>query len=268
MNTCRDLGFDALETTVTENLLSFLGTFHEGSRVRKLTGHEEAQLGADFLWAIHLPAGQWLTLWIQAKKASGDVDLRYAALDDTPKATKQANDLLQRSLAVNALPLYAFFNPTAAPYHAGHQVHLGACTRAPLVVGDGSPWAGQSPCGVTLADAIRVRDGAIAGNAQDRRAESVAEYSMPWECLLCAYRGAHLEGDPPAPGGDGGDALIDDWSRFWAGSVDEAVGVSVEPPDWVYAITDGVLDEPVEVRSLFEGGPPSYAVVSDFAVTG
>jgi hypothetical protein len=189
-----DAPFRPREETLTEFLLVEMSRRGQpGIWVQKATIGEEVRKGLDWAWAIRTSNG-WLHLVVQAKQIDGGAIGVYSELRKKAKAQSQAENLIEGAATGSALPVFAFFNGSIAPFGTtGTVVRQGACGRGTVArakatsVGIGR---GTSPLGVTLADAQDVLEHCILMNAtkprgKSTRAEEVNRYAMPWECLFC-----------------------------------------------------------------------------------
>jgi hypothetical protein len=191
-------GWDPREETITEQLLVEMWRHAAAeTRVYKVTTKEESEYGPDWLWSFGR-GNRWLTLWVQAKKASGSDVLSYRGLAGD-KGKAQCLRLLLNAHEHNAVPTYAFYNPRSAPFDDGAILGMGGCRRGYVLNGAGLPWVGVHPAGpgaakligcsrtgVVLADAFDVAARSVfSAHPGAQHAVAVNEYGLPWECLVC-----------------------------------------------------------------------------------
>ncbi|MFF1817746.1 DUF6615 family protein [Kribbella sp. NPDC058245] len=194
-----DAPFRPREETITESLLVDLGRRGRGQVwVHKATTGVESRTGLDWAWALKTTAG-WVIMVVQAKQADG---LRFAKYPELRKrdATDQVDDLLYTAAMVGALPVYVFYQGEVHPFGAaGETTWFGACPRKEITRGPGLPWTRTaSALGITVAHAEDVMTYIVPPPAANQRAETVNNYAMPLECLLCPGLGLrHVTADAP-----------------------------------------------------------------------
>jgi hypothetical protein len=110
----RRLGVGMGEVGITDRNMLALRREHPSVLIRKHTGPEEVQTGADWEWWLHISDG-WICLVFQAKLLN--IDGRYAGITKGQAEGKSQVDLLLRSCLMRSerlhgavWPLYCFYN--------------------------------------------------------------------------------------------------------------------------------------------------------------
>ena len=149
------------EESVTDRLLYSLSREVPGVYYRSFTRHEEARkTGADWERWILFNGGSY-KLRVQAKKEKKD---NYPSIAYTNKHGLQIEKLLNDSLAVNALPFYAFYSASNNKTMCAH---------------------GITDEGVYLTSAQGLYDNYIVGTRKKVDISDIMIKSNPLSCFFC-----------------------------------------------------------------------------------
>ncbi len=156
------------EETITDINLLELKMRHPNLIVKKLTRHQEARIGADWIWAIIGKNGRVFLLYVQAKKLFPNE--RYNYLYHGQYRLRQVNRLIYNSIinSYPAYPIYTFYNY----FNDNNRFIQCNC-------GDLNP---IELYGCSIADAFIVRNHIVHGQ---NRLVDLLQHQYPWSCMFC-----------------------------------------------------------------------------------
>lgn len=177
----RDADFSPMETTLTENNLFEIAKRHpEMVKLKKFSGNEESQSGADWLWWIG-GRSRGMLFQIQAKKLSigPPNDGIYNELQGH-RGLSQLNQLLIDSKKRGAYPLYCFYN-SMVPWRYTYAQGKTACGL----------WPGGIPDPYKLTGCLITTPWHVLGirNSGPVGFENSQSVGVPWDCLVCCTGG-------------------------------------------------------------------------------